>query len=383
MAARIGPWVAAALVGAVALAVCLGVAQLIPIQYSATGQLTVPQGALRATGGAWPDASQVNRWLARPLPVRPIVKIEMAGGGNTAKSPQVLVVAEALNATDAASAVNQVLELAQHDLLSEGARFAAERHRSLLTMLHHARAERARVQRELDELTARRLRESAGAPPELTTPPLQASSVNAPPVPSVRQRNPLWDDLARQVGEMEGRRAGLLQTMTEAHPVIRDLDWQLSQMREQLRVSPEFTSAPDPGVIGPLPPVESGPVLVPAVVASEPSVPQVDLRQQRNRVATADRQLGVAVQQERAAWQELSSLRSELQSCVTRAVAPAHPNPSVAREQVRWGGALLALALAGATAWRSRPRRQVLRTIDDVRRTLKLPVLGKLSAPAR
>ncbi len=382
MAARIGPWVAAALVGAVALAVCLGLAQLIPIQYSATGQLTAPQGALRATGDAWPDASQVNRWLARSLPVRPIVKIEMAGGENTAKSPQVLVVAEALNATDAASAVNQVLELAQHDLLSEGARFAAERHRSLLTLLHHARAERARVQRELDELTARRLREGAGAPPEATT-PHQSAAVEVPAVPAVRQRNPLWDDLARQVGELEGRRAGLLQTMTEAHPVIRDLAWRLAQLREQLRVSPEFTTAPDPGVVGPLSPVASAPELAPAVVASAPSVSQADLRQRRNRVASADRQLGVAVQQERAAWQELSSLRSELQSCVTRAVAPAHPIPSVAREQVRWGGALLAISLAGATAWRLRPRRQVLRTIDDVRRTLKVPVLGKLSAPAR
>lgn len=380
MAARIGPWVAAALVGAVALAVCLCLAQLIPVQYSASGQLQVPPGALRSIGDAWPDSSQVNRWLARPLAVRPVVKVELNAEGQSASAPRIRVVAQAANATDATTAVNGALEAARHDLVAGGTRFAAERHRALLTLLHHARAERTRLQRELDELTASRLREEA-APAEVTPArQLPAPVERAPGVPSVRLRNPLWDDLARQVGELEGRRAGLLQTMTEAHPVIRDLDWRLLQTREQLRLSSEFTTAPDPNTIGPLPPVERtvDPVPAKTAIVAEPS--QDELRQQRNRVVTADRQLGVAVQQERAAWQELSSLRAELQTCVTRAVPPTRPDPSVAHEQARWGGAMLALALSGVTAWCSRPRRQILRTVEDVRRTLNLPVLGKLTA---
>jgi hypothetical protein len=250
----------------------------------------------------------------------------------------------------------------------------------LLSLLHHARAEYTRAQDELDKLVAQQINEVAPAP----TPPAEMSAATPPPppVPMVQQRNPVWDDLMRLIAEMEGRRAGLLQNMTPAHPVIRDLDWRIAQLREQLKSSSEFTTAPDPSAVGPLPQVEISPAIVgPPVVASSDTLDA--LRQQRSRVAEAELHMGMAIQQEREAWEELTAIRSEIDACIVPAIAPAHPDPSVAREQVRWGGVLFALAISAATLWRYRPRRQVLRTVDDVQRSLGIRVLGKLSAPGR
>jgi len=284
--------------------------------------------------------------------------------------------------------VNEVLDAAHFELRGEGLRFTDERHRALLTLLHHARAERARAQRQLDEHVAQRLKASPETPPA-TPVVMPPQPVVAPPVqaPIVERRNPLWDDLARHVGELEGRRAGLLLTMTPAHPVIRDLDWRLAQLRDQLHSSPEFTGGANQQIVNQLPPVIADtqpalPRVAPPVPAPAPSDGEA-LRELRKRVAAADRQLGIAVQQERDAWQELSALRTELQTCVTSAVIPTQPDESMGREQIRWGGALLALSLAGATFWRKQPRRKVLRSTEEVRRTLGVPVLGKFSTLGR
>jgi hypothetical protein len=389
MPAKLGPWLAAALAGAVALGVSFGLSALLPVEYSASGRLDVPAAALRATRDTWPNASQINRWLAQPLPVRPLVKVALAEEDKSAP-PQILVTAQAGQAEAAAESVNQVLRTAQRELQSAGVKFDEERHRALLTLLHRARAQRTRVQRELDRLVATRMREVAAnaegnveapvaAPPEIASPTV----VSVPAAPTVRARNPLYDDLLRQIGQMEGRRAGLLQTMTPAHPVIRDLDWRLGQLQEQLRTSPEYTSAPDPAAVGRLPfvPVETAPTSVPnATAMAEPTVALDDLRKQRALVAAADMRLGTAIQQERDAWQQLSSLRAALESNVVLAAVPARPDESVAREQLRWAGVLVALAAFGGTLWGFRPRNRKLRTAEDIRRTLNVPVLGKVSA---
>lgn len=392
MPAKLGPWLAAALTGAAALAVSFGISALLPEQYGAAGRLDVPAAAQRSAGDAWPDASQVNRWLAQPLPVRPLVKITLAEPGHYGP-PQIVVAAEAPTPQAAADSVNTVLRTAQQQLQSVGAKFDEERHRALLTLLHHARGERNRTQRQLDQLVAQRMREVAAATPAAeVAPPESTGPELAPPgpVPTVRARNPLYDDLVRQIGEMEGRRAGLLQTMTPAHPVVLDLDWRLQQMRDQLSTSPEFTNAPDPTAVGPLPFVEAPPAstavqspVLPAQQPAESIVTLDDLREQRALVAAADLRLGAAIQQERAAWQQLSALRAALDSSVVLATVPTRPEPSVAREQIRWAGVLFALALSGATLWKFRPRQRLLRTAEDVRRSLKVPVLGQLSATPR
>lgn len=385
MPAKLGPWLAAALVGAAALAVAFGLSALVPAQYSAAGRLEVPPEALRATGDAWPDASQVNRWLAQRLPVRPLVKVTLAEPGQKRRI-QILVTAESSQPEATATTVNAVLDAAREELRGAGVTFDEERHRSLLTLLHRARAERSRAQRRLDQLVATRMREVAAAAPS-AAPPAEAAPVIAPspPIPAVSARNPLYDDLVRQIGQMEGRRAGLLQSMTPAHPVVRDLDWRLQQLRDQLRASPEYTTAPDPAAVAPLPQVAAAPVEppVPAPTAAEPSVSLEDLRRQRAQVASADMQLGFAIQQERAAWQQLSTLRAAIESCVAPATIPTRPDPSVEREQLRWAGVFFALALAGGTLWGFRPRKRVLRTAEEVGRTLNVPVLGKLSATPR
>ncbi len=392
MPAKLGPWLAAALSGAAALAVSFGIAALVPQQFSAAGRLDVPAAALRSAGDDWPDASQVNRWLAQPLPVRPLVKITLAEPGHYGP-PQIVVAAAAPTPQAAADSVNAVLQTAQQQLQGVGAKFDEERHRALLTLLHHARGERNRAQRQLDQLVAQRMREIAAASPasELEQSELAVPELTPPgPVPTVRARNPLYDDLVRQIGEMEGRRAGLLQTMTPAHPVVLDLDWRLQQMRDQLSTSPEYTNAPDPTAVGPLPLVGASPASTaaqsPVPLARQPAESTVsldDLRKQRALVAAADLRLGAAIQQERAAWQQLSALRAALNSSVVLATVPTRPEPSVAREQIRWAGVLFALALSGATLWRFRHRQRLLRTAEDVRRSLNVPVLGQLSASPR
>ncbi|MDZ4784066.1 MAG: hypothetical protein SGJ19_27780 [Planctomycetia bacterium] len=386
MTARIGPWIAAAVMGAVALLVCLCLAEFVPVAYSASGRVRVPRAALRSLDEFWPDASRVNRWLAQPLPVRPIVEAKLTG--DEEHPPQIVVAARGPDAEAVTISVNEVLDAAHFELRGEGLRFTDERHRALLTLLHHARAERARAQRQLDEHVAQRLKASPETPPA-TPVVMPPQPVVAPPVqaPIVERRNPLWDDLARHVGELEGRRAGLLLTMTPAHPVIRDLDWRLAQLRDQLHSSPEFTGGANQQIVNQLPPVIADtqpalPRVAPPVPAPAPSDGEA-LRELRKRVAAADRQLGIAVQQERDAWQELSALRTELQTCVTSAVIPTQPDESMGREQIRWGGALLALSLAGATFWRKQPRRKVLRSTEEVRRTLGVPVLGKFSTLGR
>lgn len=380
MPAKFGPWVAAALAGALALAVSFGISELLPESFSAAGQLNVPADVARETLNEWPDASQVNRWLARPLPVRPLVKVELATADQASAPPRILVTAAADTADAAAGSINEVLRAAQVDLQTVGSEFAGARHRSLLTLLHHARAEYTRSQDELDRLVTLQMNEVT--PPPAIAAATPSASPSAAPVPTVQQRNPLWDDLMRLIAEMEGRRAGLLQSMTPAHPVIRDLDWRIAQLREQLKSSSEFTTAPDPNAIGPLPVVEMTPAVAAPPVATSSATLEA-IRQQRSRVAEAELHMGMAIQQEREAWEELTAIRSEIDTCIVPAIAPTHPDPSVAREQVRWGGVLFALALSAATLWRYRPRRQVLRTVDDVQRSLGIPVLGKLSAPWR
>jgi len=374
MVARIRPWFAATAVAAAALLVGFTVARFAPVKYAASGRLHVPAAASQSLEESWPDASLLNRWLAQPLTVRPTV---VSSAHRDRQSPRhVLVVAQASTGGDAAESVNRVLEAAHADLNARGLRFAQERHRSLLTMLHHARAERNRAQRELDRFIAKRMAQPVAAPPATAAPePASAIASSAPLAP---RRNPLWDDLVRQVGELEGRRAGLLLTMTSAHPVIRDLDWRLAQLREQLRLSQEFVAAPEPNVVQPLPAIPTADGTAPSTPAATVEDDQA-LRQLRKRLSAADRQLGFAVQQERAASQELSALRAELHSCLTPAVVPLQPIDAALRDRIRWSGAILALGLAAATVRLLAPRRQVLRTTDDVHRRLGLPVLGKLS----
>lgn len=378
MRGKFGPWIAAAIVGTAVLAAGFVASEALPERYRTTGQLVVPPAALRSLPESWPDPSQVNRWLLGNLPVRPHVEVEESDSIH----PRILITAEAANAEDAAAATNETLRRAQQDLQTLGVRFADERHRSLLTLLHRARNDRSRAQQELDQRIFAKERAVAD---QTAPPPPPAPVTVAAPVPVVHTRNPLWDDMARQIAEMEGRRAGLLLTMTPAHPVIHDLDWRIAQLKSQLQSAPEFNSAPDPAAVGPLPQVATAPApsLVPATPLINDGDERDEIRRQRFVVAAADMQLGVAIQHERDAWQQLSELRSDIESCVQQAPLPSAAELSPARDPIRGGSAVLAFVLSGTILWRARPKRHTLRTLEDVRRTLGVPVIGKLSATAR
>jgi hypothetical protein len=335
-------------------------------KFAATSSIRLPANLAVGAEG------EQSKWPARPSPASIRQYILSTAGEHGSAGLAVSVTAGinakdleiALTATDTAAdnAVRTVNRLAQSYTEVCRAEWRSRTEHAYAAARDAANRSEREVrdaQGRLEAFYHQRFREPRPTPPQ--SPPAQKGEP---------ADDPQWAELNRQLGELVQRRDGLLASRYPTHPEIRDLEFRIGGLREQLAATPRRALEQEPagGMAGPQ---------VPDPAAARTAQDADTVQRLKEAVERASQASQQAARGERQAWQT----RLELPQ-IDLALAEVPPPPPPPAPNV---GLLLTALAAGLTTiagvgmvWAGAAVQPVLVTAAEVGNVLRVPVVGTL-----
>jgi len=220
---------------------------------------------------------------------------------------------------------------------------------------------------------------------------------NEPAAPASPVPNPQWRELDERLHVLRAAREQLLRSKTEAHPEVRDLQWQIEKLEAEIALVPPTLPREDPPQHEPSqtvlsPPVDELPVEEPAnsgtpsaeetLVGETPAEPSPELRRQvaklKAAVAAARRQLDQAQAAENAAVRQAQD-GSDVDVRIAQPAEIAATRGAGASNAAVFGGGVFALLIGFLVAWKSQRLREPAALIAPAQmESLGVPVVAAI-----